>query len=106
MNIIGNNIRKLRQKRNLTQSKMADKLGLSIMAFSKIERWITGININRLKLISEFLEVSLEEILYDELEEEKSKRKQLKVQIEEYDQEIAELREKLIHLYEELHAIS
>ncbi|MBE6664668.1 MAG: helix-turn-helix transcriptional regulator [Ruminococcaceae bacterium] len=40
---IGNNIKQLRQQKNLTQEQLAEKLGISYQAVSK---WETGISHN------------------------------------------------------------
>jgi len=54
-NPIGKEIKKLRQKLNFTQYLVAEKLGISIPAFSKIETGITDINRSRLKQLLHFL---------------------------------------------------
>lgn len=61
------NIKHIRELKNFTQEHLANKLGLSIRAYSKIESGETQLTINRLNQISEVLEVSPQDILgFDE----------------------------------------
>ena len=63
----GNNIKKLRELRNFTQSYMAEKLNLSLSGYSKIERDGTDISLKRLEQIAEVLETDINTILsFDE----------------------------------------
>jgi transcriptional regulator with XRE-family HTH domain len=54
---IGKKIKHLRLLRGLTQEEFAFRLGISLPAYSKIERGITDINVSRLEQISEELGV-------------------------------------------------
>ena len=64
---IGNNIKKLRELRNYTQTYMSNQLEISLSAYSKIERDETEISLKRLEQISEILNVSVNAILqFDE----------------------------------------
>jgi len=56
-NSIGKNIKRLRQKANWNQRQAAERLGISIAAYSKIETGITEINISRLKQIADLFGV-------------------------------------------------
>ncbi len=58
MKSIANNIRLLRESKNLTQEYLAMKLGLSQNAFSKIELGYTKITVERLYKIADLLETS------------------------------------------------
>ncbi|RZL30334.1 MAG: XRE family transcriptional regulator, partial [Pedobacter sp.] len=58
MNFIGSNIRQLRQKNGWSQGDVAQRLKISIPAFSKIETGITDINISRLEQIANLFDVS------------------------------------------------
>lgn len=60
---IGSDIKQLRELRNLTQSHMADELGLSLGGYGKIERDETDITISRLNKIAEVLDTSISTIL-------------------------------------------
>jgi len=63
----GNNIKKLRELRNFTQSYMAQKLDLSLSGYSKIERDGTDVSLKRLQQIAEVLETDVNTILsFDE----------------------------------------
>ncbi len=64
---IGRKIKKLRELRNYTQEYMADQLGVSQPAYSKMETDETEINDVRLTQIAKALDVSVQDILaFDE----------------------------------------
>jgi transcriptional regulator with XRE-family HTH domain len=54
---IGHKIRKLRELRNYSQEFMALRLGISQVAYSKIETGQTQMNLQRLEKIAETLEI-------------------------------------------------
>ncbi|MCC6180265.1 MAG: helix-turn-helix transcriptional regulator [Bacteroidia bacterium] len=56
-------IRQIRELKNLSQEYMAQELGLSTRAYSKIESGETQLTINRLNEISKILAVTPQEIL-------------------------------------------
>lgn len=60
---IGNNIKKLRELKNYTQSYMAEKLNLSLSGYNKIERDGTDISLKRLQQIADVLETDYRTIL-------------------------------------------
>lgn len=60
---VGNNIKKLRELRNFTQSYISDKLNMSLSGYSKIERDETDISVRRLEQIAEVLETDVKTIL-------------------------------------------
>jgi len=60
---IGENIRKVRELRGYTQEYMAEKLGISQRAYSSIEKENKKIDTERLKKISEVLEVDVFDLL-------------------------------------------
>jgi transcriptional regulator with XRE-family HTH domain len=60
---IGNNIKKIRELKNYTQSYMASQLDLSIGGYGKIERDETDIRLSRLNEIAKVLETNLVTIL-------------------------------------------
>ncbi len=101
---IGQKIRALRQKQNKSQGKIAEELGISIPAFSKIETGITDINISRLRQIAALFNVSPESIIVDESIDEKLN--QLKTdasqQISDLQNEVIKLQKKLIDSYDEI----
>jgi transcriptional regulator with XRE-family HTH domain len=64
---IGNNIRKMRELRNFTQTDMADKLSMSQNGYSRIERDETDIPFSRLLQISQVLEMDIRDLInFDE----------------------------------------
>lgn len=60
---IGQKIKKLRELKNLTQTHVAEKLGLSQSAYSKMELGETEVTYNRLEKISEILVIKPEEVI-------------------------------------------
>ncbi len=60
---IGNNIKKLRELKNYTQSYMAQKLDMSVPGYSKIENDKTDITVSKIYAIAQVLETDLATIL-------------------------------------------
>lgn len=60
---IGNNIKRIREFKNLTPEHVADKAGMSITAYGNIERGTTDVNLRKLADIAEALEVKEEDIV-------------------------------------------
>ena len=106
MNNVGKNIRRLRQKKGWTLVQIAEKVQVSVPAFSKIETGPTDINMSRLKQLAEIFGVSILDILYDEGENPQDELMQeatlLKAKIQEKEETVSVLQRKLIDLYEEV----
>ena len=83
MNIyFGENLKRLRLEKNLTQEKLADFLGVSFQSISKWERGDTYPDITILPEIASFFKVSIEELLgVNKVEEEED----IKRLLEEHD---------------------
>jgi len=62
---IGDNIRKYRRKKNLTQKQLGELLGLSNTYLSDIENNRTNPSIKTLKKVAKALEISYIELLED-----------------------------------------
>ncbi len=60
---IGEKIKQVREKQNLTQQFIADELGITSNGYGKIERGDSNINIDKLEKIAEILKVKLEDLL-------------------------------------------
>jgi transcriptional regulator with XRE-family HTH domain len=60
---IGQKIKKLRELKNLTQTHVAEKLGVSQSAYSKMELGESEVTYNRLEKISEILQMKPEEVI-------------------------------------------
>lgn len=56
---VGYRIRKLREKKDLSQQNMADDLNLSLSAYNKIERGVTDTSVDRLAAIAKILKVEV-----------------------------------------------
>jgi transcriptional regulator with XRE-family HTH domain len=102
---VGKNIRTLRHQRGWSQEDVADRLGISIPAFSKIETGVTDINLSRLEQIANIYEVNVVNLLSLEIEEAEPQASGLNIaqkKIQDREAEIANLQRKVILLYEEL----
>lgn len=77
---------------------MADRLDVSLPAYSKMERNITDVGYKRLLQISKILGVTIIELLSDPTK--KSEQTNLKEIIAEKDREINSLQKKIIKLLE------
>jgi transcriptional regulator with XRE-family HTH domain len=104
MSTVGQNIKKLRQKKGWSQSVVAEKLNISIPAFSKIETGITDINITRLAQVAEVFGVPVESIILKPGEsfdqENIASISELTEKLKAREAEIISLQSKLIKLYE------
>ena len=102
---VGMNIRTLRHQHSWSQEDVADRLGISIPAFSKIETGVTDINLSRLEQIANVFEVSVVYLLAMDIKEAEHEPSHLSVaqkKLVDRETEIATLQRKVILLYEEL----
>lgn len=61
--LIGQRIRDVRKSKNITQDELAEKMDVSVVYLSRVERGSTSINLPRLAQISEILCVSIEYLI-------------------------------------------
>ena len=61
---IGDRIRVCRVEKKLSQENVANEIGISITAYSKIERGLTNVSIGRLEQIATCLGVPLTRLMY------------------------------------------
>src|ERR1700743_2131965 len=102
---VGRNIRTIRHQRSWSQEDVANRLGISIPAFSKIETGGTDINLSRLEQIANIYEVNVVNLLADDLEDAEPQTSNMSIaqkKIMDREAEIANLQRKVILLYEEL----
>ena len=102
---VGKNIRTLRHQHGWSQEDIANRLGISIPAFSKIETGVTDVNLSRLEQIAGIYEVNVINLLSLEVGEEEPQVSNLSIaqkKIIDREAEIAHLQRKVILLYEEL----
>jgi transcriptional regulator with XRE-family HTH domain len=102
---VGMNIRTLRHQQGWSQEDVADRLGISIPAFSKIETGVTDINLSRLEQIANVFEVSVVYLLAMDIKEAEHEPSHLSIaqkKLIDRETEIATLQRKVILLYEEL----
>ncbi|HTI58050.1 helix-turn-helix transcriptional regulator [Mucilaginibacter sp.] len=106
---VGNNIRRLRENNKWSQQVIAERLNISIPAYSKIETGVTDVNLSRLEQIAHLFEVGLPGLFggdtipapmptpeFEKLEKE----------LTECEKEILYLQRKVIQLYEELNKVA
>ena len=102
---IGKNIRTFRHQHSWSQEDVANRLGISIPAFSKIETGVTDINLSRLEQIANVFEVSVVYLLAMDIKEAEHEPSHLSIaqkKLIDRENEIASLQRKVILLYEEL----
>jgi len=102
---VGKNIRTIRHQRGWSQEDVANRLGISIPAFSKIETGVTDINLSRLEQIANIYEINVVNLLVLDVEEAEPQVSHLNIaqkKILDREAEIANLQRKVILLYEEL----
>ena len=58
---LGNNIRKVRQSRDLTQEDVACDIDISLTAYTNMERGITNIPVLRLMQLADYFEINVTE---------------------------------------------
>src|ERR1700712_2813818 len=102
---VGKNIRTVRHQRGWSQEDVANRLGISIPAFSKIETGVTDINLSRLEQIANIYEINVVHLLALDAEAIEPQVSHLNIaqkKILDREAEIANLQRKVILLYEEL----
>ena len=102
---IGKSIRILRHQHGWSQEDIANRLGISIPAFSKIETGVTDVNLSRLEQIANIYEVSVVQLLTvdnEQVEVAPSHLNLIQKKLSDREAEIATLQRKVIELYEEL----
>jgi transcriptional regulator with XRE-family HTH domain len=60
-------IRLIRLSKNLSQQNIADELGITVSAYSNMERGVTEITIQRLKKIAQILQVNINDLITDNI---------------------------------------
>ncbi len=60
---IGRRIREKRKEKNITQEALAEAMDISIAYLSRVERGKTNVNLERLMIIAETLEVDVGELI-------------------------------------------
>jgi transcriptional regulator with XRE-family HTH domain len=102
---IGKNIRTFRHQHGWSQEDVANRLGISIPAFSKIETGVTDINLSRLEQIANIYEIDVVQLLAmdaEEVEQTPSNLSIVQKKLFDREAEIVNLQRKVILLYEEL----
>jgi transcriptional regulator with XRE-family HTH domain len=102
---VGMNIRTLRHQHGWSQEDVANRLGISIPAFSKIETGVTDINLSRLEQIANVYEINVVYLLAMDVKEAEFEPSNLSIaqkKLVDRETEIASLQRKVILLYEEL----
>jgi transcriptional regulator with XRE-family HTH domain len=104
--MLGKKIRMLRHQKGWNQEEAANKLAISIPAYSKIETGVTDINLSRLEQIAALFSLSTVELLdLNEIGETRQSIVDLELvnkKLKDRETEIIELQKKLIDLFEQL----
>jgi transcriptional regulator with XRE-family HTH domain len=105
----GQCIRNFRQQFGWSQEVIANLLGISVPAFSKIETGVTDVNLSRLEQIANAFEVNIVNLFSPDQEATPGITpmiESLKKQLAENEMEILKLQHKVIQLYDELYVMS
>ena len=78
MTTIGQNIRKLRKERGMTQEELAAKLNISAQAVSKWECNIANPDFSLIVPLAKLFKVSTDELLGFDLSEDEKRKKELR----------------------------
>ncbi|SEA99537.1 helix-turn-helix domain-containing protein [Pedobacter hartonius] len=98
---IGNKLKALRLTHCLSQKIIADQLGISVPAYSKIETGLSDLSFTKVQQIADIYSVSVIDLL--KIGEKDSKNEQypdLKRQLDELTLQYNEQQKKMIQLYE------
>ena len=101
-NGIPERIRKYRALKGLTQQNIADELNLTLAGYSKIERGITEISVNRLAQIADILEVSIHDLIVGIEETGGEVQEPFLAYNSRVNAELNNLSKKIIHIQSEL----
>jgi len=105
MKTLGHNIRTLRRQNNWNQGDVAQRPGISIPAFSKIETGMTDINVSRLEQIAFIFGMSAVKLVSLHESSQEPSATDLEVfnkKLLGRESEIIDLQKKVIELFEEL----
>lgn len=105
MNIIGKKIRLLRHQNGWTQEDAAERLGLSVPAFSKMETGKSEITLSRLEQLARLFNLSVVQMMM--VDEDAPPKLICEIatvnrRLNERGAELIDLQKKVIELYEEL----
>ncbi|HVS90555.1 MAG TPA: helix-turn-helix transcriptional regulator [Mucilaginibacter sp.] len=104
---VGTNIRRLRENNSWNQQSIAEKLNISIPAYSKIETGVTDVNLSRLAQIAHLFDTNLGSLFTDDEPRNvpivSTEYTRLEKDLLDAEKEIVHLQRKVIQLYEEIH---
>lgn len=100
--IVGSRIRLLRKNQYKGQKDLADKLGMTISAYSKIEKGHTNIKLSRLKQLATCFDVKPEELIGEKPNVLLDEISNLKSQLDKERNYCLDLQRKLIEIYDQL----
>lgn len=99
---INDSIKNIRELKNYTQEYVADRLGMTQAGYSKIEKGISKVSLQKLQEIAAVLEVSMQNIIQFESEQYFEKRSKENVSTKSTDYSICQLLKDKIMLLEKL----
>jgi len=108
---VGANIRRMREGNEWSQQIIAERLSISIPAYSKIETGVTDVNLSRLEQIAHLFNIDLVNLFAGENEKLEiapvsTEYTRLENDLHEVEKEIVHLQRKIIQLYDEIHKSS
>ena len=98
---IGHKLKALRTTHSVSQKVVADILGMSVPAYSKIETGLSDISFSRVKLVADFFQISMVDLL--KIGESTLKDEQypdLRNRLTELTNQYNDQQKKMIELYE------
>ncbi|WP_316813849.1 helix-turn-helix transcriptional regulator [Pedobacter heparinus] len=98
---ISQKIRALRKKRHWSQKHMAELLGISVPAYSKIECAFTEVSVSRLKLLAGIFEVKASWLLDEEEAVVNQENEVLKEKLNACTAKVMVLQRKLLERFEQ-----
>lgn len=103
MKTLGQKFKILRQRRNLNQKHMAELLGVSIPAYSKLETGITDPSFSRIQQVVAVFDIDIRQLLAvgeEEKSEQQSEIDTLRFKVMDLEASVIRLQSKLIDLYD------
>ena len=106
---VGGNIRRLRENNKWSQQIIAERLNISIPAYSKIEAGVTDVNLSRLEQIAHLFDTGLSGLFVQNKAVSPvitTEYTRLEKELQEAEKEIIQLQRKVIQLYDEIQKVS
>ncbi len=106
---VGSKIRRMREEKKWSQQVIAERLNISIPAYSKIETGVTDVNLSRLEQIAQLFKTEIASLFTDEQissQVSTAEFSKLERTLLDAEKEILQLQRKVIQLFEEIHKVT